>query len=56
VQAEAEERHPLWDIRTHTEAQQFWRKEFGHLGPAGEARQADDAADGAHHSGQATLV
>lgn len=54
LQAEAEKRHPLWDIRTHKEAEQFWRRTFGHL--TGEARQPGDEADGAHHSGRPTLV
>ena len=63
LQAEAEQKHPLWDIRTHTEASQFWQREFGHLSEEGGAAQA--AATGAagladngggRHSGRPTLV
>ncbi|KAI7845859.1 hypothetical protein COHA_000593 [Chlorella ohadii] len=51
--AEAEAKHPLWDIRTHAEAEGFWKREFGHL--SGE--QQEDAAEGARHTaGKATLV
>lgn len=54
VAAEAEaQAHPLWEIRTHAEAAEAWRKEFGHL--SGEVPA--DAADGGHHTaGKPTLV
>ena len=63
LQAEAEQKHPLWDIRTHTEASDFWQREFGHLSGEGGAAQGPAAAgatgvadnDG-HHSGRPTLV
>lgn len=54
VQAEAEKQHPLWDVRTHKEAQQFWQREFGHL--SGKALLPGDEADGPQHSGKPTLV
>lgn len=44
LQAEAEKRHPLWDIRTHAEAEAFWGREFGHI--AGAAGGAAAAAHG----------
>ena len=63
---EAETKHPLWDIRTHAEAQEFWDKSFGHLrgdggaAAAAAAAEAGGAAEGARegkqHSGRPTLV
>lgn len=26
-----EPKHPLWELRTKEEAQEFWQREFGHL-------------------------
>lgn len=46
--------HPLWQIRTHAEAEAAWKKEFGHLEAEGGAA-AGEAAE-PHHSGKTTLV
>jgi hypothetical protein len=55
LKAEQERKHPLWELRTHKEAQESWQQEFGHLG-GGAARQPGDAADSAQSSGRQTLV
>ncbi|KAL4457681.1 hypothetical protein ABPG75_012546 [Micractinium tetrahymenae] len=61
LQAEAEKRHPVWDIRTHAEAEAFWSREFGHLsgaagGAAAAAPEGGAEAGEGHHSGRPTLV
>ncbi len=57
VQVEAEKRHPLWDIRTHQDAEQCWQRTFGHLsGEAKQQQELGDDIDDAQHSGQPKLV
>lgn len=62
LQADTERQHPVWDVRTHAEAEAFWNQEFGHLaggaggGAAAAAPSGSTEGGESHHSGRPTLV